>query len=572
MAEYFYSISGDFPNQQVNPSKLKDEIEESSITKTLSYINTKIPTNDDCVIVFEEALTSGEETTLDGLVAVHDGQPNPTPVDEFLDINADVTDPHTNISGTFLPMQVLMNRREIFNDNENPLYVSTLVPILGSGGHLQDHADRILNLEENHGKTGWHRREIYRGVYQKPFNLLIYYGWMNSFNSATNGWDNEKVAQDMANYGLIVLGDGIQDPGHGDYSNTIVIIPRIKELNPDIKIFGYVTANQTKSNFETKAGQWNTLGVHGIFMDECGYDYGMHRDVFNERVDFVHNQSSANLCFINAWTIDHVIGTTNDPSYPNSTYNPGLSASNLTEDDWYLLESFPINTAAYTGTGGYESRTDWLYRGEKAIEHRYNYGINLAAVGIINNDNSNGQDLFDFGFISSIMWCLEAFGTSDTYYGASSAAVTFWTRPNVKGAGRIWSEYPLVLNDVNDNQIYLRFIDFAKFVLDFSDGAQISSITIQEPASNGGNGGSGPTVKSGTVTTNPAGNGTVTFNTAFPDTNYSISLTPQDPGDSTMCMYNSKTASGFNLTTEDDGGKSEGSVTVDWIAIAHYNP
>lgn len=571
MALYTFSVSGDFPNQQVDIPKLATEIEDSSIVKTLDYINVSVTSEDNCDIYFTEALSSEEESTLSDIVSAHDGIHESTPVENFIDVNAKIVDPYTDIEGRFLEMQVLVHRREIFNDKENPLYVSTLVPIIGSGGHLQDHADRILNLETIHGKTGWHSEEVFRGVYQKPFNLLIYYGWMNSFNYGDNGWDNEKVAQDMAKYGLIVLGDGIQDPGHGDYSNTTVIIPRIKELNPDVKIFGYVTVNQTKSNFETKAGQWNTLSVHGIFMDEAGYDYGTHRDVFNERVDFVHDQSNANLCFVNAWTMDHIIGTANDPSFPNSTYNPGLSASNLTSNDWYLLESFPINTTAYSGTDGYEPKADWLYRGEKAIEHRYNYGINLAAVGIINNDNSDGQDLFEFGFISSIMWCLEAFGTSDTNYGASSAQVTFWTRPNVKGAGRIWSEYPTVGNDGNDADVYWRFTDFARFMLDFSDGAQTSSITIQEPAAPAGNG-SGPTVKSGTVTTNPAGNGTVTFNTPFPDTNYSIALTPQNPGDSTMCMYSSKTASGFDLVTEDDGGKAEGSVTVDWIAIAHYDP
>lgn len=475
MATYTYPITA-FPNDAVNLDKLEYEIEESSITPPLSGITS----HDDTVKVgFDSSLSGGEQTTLNGIVAAHDGQPlPPTPVEEFLDVNAIVTDPYTNIMGKFLEMQVLENRREIFNDNENPLYVDTLVPILGSGGHLQDHADRILNLEVIHGKTGWHNRELIEATYQKPLNLLIYYGWVNSFNSAVNGWSNEKVAQDMAKYSLIVLGDGVQDPGHGDYSNTSVIIPRVKELNPRTKIFGYVTINQTKSNFETKAGQWNTLGVHGIFMDECGYDYGTHRDVFNLRVDFVHNQSSANLCFVNAWNMDHIIGTVNDPSYPNSTYNPGLSASNLTEDDWYLLESFPINTQAYTGTGGYESKGEWSSRGETAIDHRYNYGINLAAVGIINNDNSNGQDLFDFGYVSALMWCLEAYGTSDNYYGSSTAQVTFWARPNVKGAGRVWSEYPAVENDTGDADVYWRFIDFANFKLDFSSGAESSNITL----------------------------------------------------------------------------------------------
>ena len=155
MATYTYSISGDFPNQKVNPCKLEDDILESSITKTLEYVNSGVSDPDNCDISFDVALTSGEETTLSSIVSVHDGEPNPTPVEEFLDLTVEVTDPYTNVSGNFLEMQVLMNRREIFNDDENPLYVSTLVPILGSGGHLQDHADRILNLETIHGKTGW---------------------------------------------------------------------------------------------------------------------------------------------------------------------------------------------------------------------------------------------------------------------------------------------------------------------------------------------------------------------------------------------------------------------------------
>ena len=32
---------------------------------------------------------------------------------------------------------------------------------------------------------------------KKPLNLLIYYGWLNSFNSATLGWNNESVAKEL---------------------------------------------------------------------------------------------------------------------------------------------------------------------------------------------------------------------------------------------------------------------------------------------------------------------------------------------------------------------------------------
>lgn len=331
---------------------------------------------------------------------------------------------------------------------------------------------KMDNMENIHGKSGWHQQQVTQALYKRPSDLLIYYGYPNSFNSAVNGWDNEKVAQDMAKYGIIVLGDGVQNPSHGDYSNTTTIIPRVKALNPSAKIFGYVTVNQSLNDFQTKASQWDDLEVHGIFMDEAGYDYGKTRSEFNDRVDYVHGLDDANLCFVNAWNMDHIIGTENDTGYPNSTYNSSAEESNLDYNDWYLLESFPINTTAYSADDGYESKADWAARGVKAINHRYDYNINLAACGIINDDNEDGQDLFDFGFISALMFSLEAFGTSSVSYGASTAQVTFWDRPDVCGLSKVWSLTPSVQVDNNDSDVYIRFVEFGKLLLDFSDSAQ----------------------------------------------------------------------------------------------------
>lgn len=487
---YTYDIE-DFLNDEVNSNKLTVEIEDSSITKTLEGITTS---GDDVYIDFDSALTTGEETTLEGIVAIHDGQPLPNPIEDFLDENALVTinTPSGSFVGEFHIMQTLVNRREIFNDDENPLYDSTLTPILGSAGYLEDHADRIailetgrtidsiriLNLETIHGKLGWHNQDILTKTYEKPDNLLIYYGWINSFNSGVNGWNNEKVAQDMAKYNIIVLGDGVQAPTHGDYSNTQVVIARIKALNPSTKIFGYVTTNQSLANFKTKTDQWETLQVHGIFFDESGYDYGSvatnGRAAFNVKVDYVHDNTYANLCFINAWNIDHIIGTENDVSYPNTTYNAGPSASNLDEDDFYLLESFAVNTLAYTGD--YEAKADWLVRGEKATGHREEYGINLVASCVIQDGHANDQDLLDFAFTSAMIFNLEGFGSSDHYYGASSAKTEFLTRPDVSGIGEVYTLYPVVKVDVGDSDVYHRYTQFGKLSLDFSSGSEDSNI------------------------------------------------------------------------------------------------
>jgi hypothetical protein len=69
--KYTYSISGDFPNQKVAPEKLSQEIDDSAIASaSLSYIGTD---DDVCDIWFDDPLSGGDETILDGLVAVHDG-------------------------------------------------------------------------------------------------------------------------------------------------------------------------------------------------------------------------------------------------------------------------------------------------------------------------------------------------------------------------------------------------------------------------------------------------------------------------------------------------------------------
>ena len=307
----------------------------------------------------------------------------------------------------------------------------------------------------------------------KPLNMLIYYGWLNSFNSAQNQWNNEKVAAELAKYDLLVLGDGIQIDTHGDYSNTSVIIPRIKVLNPTTEIFGYVTVNQTLANFKTKANAWDAFQIDGIFLDEAGYDYGKKRSEFNERIIHIKNMSYATICIANSWNIDHIIGTENDASYPNSTYNPDGYESELTDEDWYLLESFSMNTDSYTSTGGYASKTDWKARGDKACARRKTYGIQLASAGIIGDSDQNGQAKFDFCYRSALAYGLDANGSSDSNYGASSAKSKFWTRPDNLLPQDV--EEPSVTQDTGDADKYIRYGEDGRVILDFSSGAQTSS-------------------------------------------------------------------------------------------------
>jgi len=67
---YNYDLQIDFPNQAVNTDVLTAEIEGSSITTALVGISVL---NDDVDITFVDALSGADKTTLDGIVAAHQG-------------------------------------------------------------------------------------------------------------------------------------------------------------------------------------------------------------------------------------------------------------------------------------------------------------------------------------------------------------------------------------------------------------------------------------------------------------------------------------------------------------------
>ena len=474
LSELYIDALSDRPNRSSFIKPFIEWREEISVelTTRLAAVDAAVDAAAVNAIVIDEASLDASDPAITFAGAM--GQSDTLALSNFLDTNAVVTDATSGVSGPFLSMQTLVNRRELFNDVDNPIYDSGITPLLGAGGSVQ-------NLNDIHGKLGWHNQLVVNSLYHRPKDLLIYYGWLNSFNSGANSFTNELVAQDMAKYELIVLGDGVQDPGHGDYANSQVIIPRIQALNPMAKIFGYVTVNQVLANLQTKVDQWDTLGVNGIFMDEAGYDFGTtatnDRPAFNTKVDYVHGKTTSNLCFANAWNTDHILGTTNDVSFPNATWNTTPAESNLTIDDWILLESFPINTGnPVPYEDDVSDKAGWAARGSKAISLRSQYGVNFAAVGILDNSSGSAQALFDFGFASTLMFSLGAYGTSDTSYASGSAAVTFWPRPSVADFGCMWSLNPSVQVDVVDADVYHRYVEHGKMTLDFSSGAKTSSL------------------------------------------------------------------------------------------------
>lgn len=73
--KYTYSITTDFIALEYslpNTAALTTQIQASAIVTALDYINTS---GDDCDIWFKDSLSSGDEDSLDALVAAHTGEP-----------------------------------------------------------------------------------------------------------------------------------------------------------------------------------------------------------------------------------------------------------------------------------------------------------------------------------------------------------------------------------------------------------------------------------------------------------------------------------------------------------------
>ena len=142
MSVYSYTKS------TVNIDKLVYEIEhEESIIAVSSQVVFNGP--DFLDIHFILGLSDSEKTALDAVVAAHDGHPLQEytgDLDFYSNDYATVVDQQTQVSGTFVPMQILVNARDLYNDSDNPLYNEAIQPILGENGLLKEHTDAISEV------------------------------------------------------------------------------------------------------------------------------------------------------------------------------------------------------------------------------------------------------------------------------------------------------------------------------------------------------------------------------------------------------------------------------------------
>ena len=195
-----------------------------------------------------------------------------------------------------------------------------------------------------------------------PGRLAIYYGWPSHVNGA--GGNLDQAAATFGAFDVVVLGDGLEQPSHGDHAGTRTIVERL--IAKGVEVYGYVDMGVTTQNLPLATAKqyvdaWREMGVTGIFWDDVGAEHGV--DPSRREALFAYTHERGLRVFANAWNPDDVLAV------------GATGAAQLTATDTYLAESWLV------GDGRYVDLKEWAAKADRLMALRQRTGVRIAAVG-----------------------------------------------------------------------------------------------------------------------------------------------------------------------------------------------
>jgi hypothetical protein len=190
-------------------------------------------------------------------------------------------------------------------------------------------------------------------------------------------------------------------------------------------VYGYITVGRSQQlpvdEIRRRTDLWAAMGVHGIFLDEAGYDFGVSRQRLNDVIDIVHDQGLK--VFVNAYNPDDVFSPARTV-LPDGGGNPSGDTIRLRRGDAYLLESFQVKN------GQYENADEWFDRTERAVRYRAATGVEIDAV------TTPGPEPFDprkleYAWWSAVLWSLDGFGWGEPSFSSTDSSLPWRPRPEL---------------------------------------------------------------------------------------------------------------------------------------------
>lgn len=250
--------------------------------------------------------------------------------------------------------------------------------------------------------------------------LSVFYSPPNIMNGT---FSDDYAAGYLSRFDDVVLASGLQDSGHTYHASTVAIIQKVKALNGDTVLWGYVDAsttftNHTLAEIQTIVDQWLAIGADGIFVDLFGYDYGVSRTRQNDILNYIHSKGVG--AFLNVWNWDDAFGSTVD-----ATYNPAGTPTVANSSDVGMLESWVCNSDAYASPY-FTTISDIKTRADKARTYRTSLGVRIFAINIMLHTGTSSSDLDSYYGITEGMaraFRLDGTGLAPSNYSSTGSDI-----------------------------------------------------------------------------------------------------------------------------------------------------
>jgi hypothetical protein len=242
--------------------------------------------------------------------------------------------------------------------------------------------------------------EIHRGAR----HFAVYYGWPSQVNGA--GGDLEKAIARFAQFGVLVLGDGLEHANHPDHLATVAVIARLNELGTT-RVFGYVDLGVTTQNLPLPtlvqyAEAWRRIGAVGIFLDDAGADYGVDSA---RRDRAVHDIRKLGM---------RVILNAHDPA------DAFRGSEKLGPGDGYLFESFQVSD------GRIQSPNVMLAKADLTLRFAAESGADIYALASGPADDPGLQAKLSYAWWSALLYGFRYFQYTGLDYGSSASQLPWY--------------------------------------------------------------------------------------------------------------------------------------------------
>lgn len=288
-----------------------------------------------------------------------------------------------------------------------------------------------IDSKSNIGHT--HKMSEINTSSMKIPKLLTYYGYPVGVNKV---WDEDYASSYFSQYDYIIFGDKVQRPTHSEYDSSIRIISKVKQLNKNIIIFGYIplgvsTENRSIDTLKADIDSWIVAGAEGIFVDEFGYDYLVTRERQNEIVDYIHSKGLP--AFVNSWEPSYVFEKDNIYlDWEDFNGNPNNIPTSIGDKDYAMIEGFMVkdNSSSNEKCGGFVSK--WSFeKYDDWVRYRREFGTKIIGQNIIDETKPNYDNKVDMTFGCAYLYSLDAIGIARSDFGSSKSDLLTYEEPTL---------------------------------------------------------------------------------------------------------------------------------------------